>query len=486
MMKFVYSLLFCLFSFAVFAQQPAYQDFDVDSMATPQGSMDYLVAFLQTNLRKPVKAEAEGISRRVFVTGVVEPDGRITEVSLLKSLRPDLDREALRVFRLFNAWKPAKKRGVAVRQVVKIPVVFAANSPFQYVDGKRIDYYGPDLKPTTDSITAQYRQVMPIDSLGLPTGAMITYEKGRSRWKEISRLSLVRRNNAGTSASGKSTYQIGYQNADKQWVNQSLSYELTDDGVLVSKTRHGETYQTNSLTRYYDNGMVAVTSREETGRILTTSWYPNGQIHQIRFDAGQFGGKYKFERVESQWTPGGKQQVIDGNGDVVIESLQPSYADPSRQTRYVERGSYLDGKPQGVWTGQYEDGSFNYEEEYDRGKLQTGKSHKANRPDFTYTANEQLPEFPGGVGGITQFLNEHLVYPVDAHRSGQQGKVLVGFTVCTDGSLCDYDVIQRVSPSIDSEALRVVRKMSGKWKPGIQRGEPVRVRYSVPINFSLN
>jgi TonB family protein len=484
-MKSVCSLLFCFLSLASFAQQPVYQDFDVDSAATPRGGMDYLTLFLQTNLRKPIKAEAEGTSRRVFVTGIVEPDGRITEVNLLKSLRPDLDREALRVFRLFNAWKPAQKGGVAVRQVVKIPVVFAANLPFRYVDGKRIDYYGPDLKLTTDSVAAQYKQVMPIDSLGMPTGAMITYQRNRNSWKEVSRVSLVRRKNVGTSAPGKPTYQLGYQNEDKQWTNQSMSYELTDDGTLVSKTRHGETYQTSYSTRYYDTGMVAETSREETGRMLTTSWYPTGQIQQIRFDAGQFGTTYKFERVQSYWAPDGKQQVIDGNGDVVFESERPSYANPSKQTRYTERGSYLDGKPQGVWAGRYADGSFSYEETYDRGKLQTGTAHKANRPDLTYTSNEQLPEFAGGMSGLRQFLSENLAYPVDAQRSRQQGKVLVSFTVCTDGSLCDYDVIQRVSPSLDVEALRVVRKMSGKWKPGIQRGEPVRVRFSVPINFSL-
>lgn len=99
--------------------------------------------------------------------------------------------------------------------------------------------------------------------------------------------------------------------------------------------------------------------------------------------------------------------------------------------------------------------------------------------------HEQLPEFPGGMPGLGRFITENLRYPPDAQRAGQQGQVIVSFTVCTDGTLCDYEVLKSVSGLIDQEALRVVKRSSGKWKPGIQRGEPVRVKFNMPLNFTL-
>jgi TonB family protein len=482
-MKVVYCLCLCLVSFVAVCQQPIYKEFEVDSAALPRGGMDYINIFLQTNLRKPVQAESEGIGGRVLVQAVVEPDGHITEVKLLKSLRPDLDREALRVFRLFNAWKPAQKGGVAVRQLVMYPVVFARNAPFTYENGQRTDYYGADMKLTADAATATYKQVMPIDSMGIPNDDMLIYEQKGTKWSKVNRLTLVRQAVSEYSSSGKPVQRVGYKNAAGQWIYHV--YELTTDGQLISKTHYADNNTLAYPVRYHDNGAVAETSSDETGRILATSWYPNGQIRQIRFDQGQFDKRYKFERVQDYWRINGEHTVVDGNGKVTLESMRQSATDLAKQTRYIETGEYLDGKQQGLWSGYCEDGSFSYEELYDRGILQSGKSRRGNSSPVVYTTQEQLPEFPGGMPGLGTFLSRNLRYPVDAQKSGQQGQVIVSFVVCTDGTLCDYEVVKGVSSSINWEALRVVKAMSGKWKPGIQRGEPVRVKYNMPINFTL-
>jgi TonB family protein len=78
-----------------------------------------------------------------------------------------------------------------------------------------------------------------------------------------------------------------------------------------------------------------------------------------------------------------------------------------------------------------------------------------------------------------------MVYPEQASRAKVKGKVMLAFTVCEDGSLCDYVVEKGVAPSLDNEALRVVKKMSGKWQPGKLRGRNVRVRYRLPVNFDM-
>jgi protein TonB len=65
-----------------------------------------------------------------------------------------------------------------------------------------------------------------------------------------------------------------------------------------------------------------------------------------------------------------------------------------------------------------------------------------------------------------------------------QGKVIVQFVVNKDGTVVDPVVVRSVDPYLDKEALRVINSMP-KWKPGKQRGKPVRVRYTVPVTFRL-
>jgi periplasmic protein TonB len=97
---------------------------------------------------------------------------------------------------------------------------------------------------------------------------------------------------------------------------------------------------------------------------------------------------------------------------------------------------------------------------------------------------EDMPEFPGGDQALHKYLAESVKYPVIAQENGIQGRVYVKFVVNTDGSITDVEIARGVDPSLDREALRVVRDMP-KWKPGKQRGKPVRVSYTVPINFVL-
>jgi TonB family protein len=145
----------------------------------------------------------------------------------------------------------------------------------------------------------------------------------------------------------------------------------------------------------------------------------------------------------------------------------------------------VNGFKQGIWTGRYADGSHFYEELYDKGVCRQGKAITADSDTLTYTTPQQQPEFKGGMPGLGQFLSRNLRYPVEAQRARVQGRVFVSFVVCTDGTLCDYEVLKGLDPSIDQEAVRVVKAMSGYWKPGSQRGKKVRVKYNLPINFSL-
>ena len=98
---------------------------------------------------------------------------------------------------------------------------------------------------------------------------------------------------------------------------------------------------------------------------------------------------------------------------------------------------------------------------------------------------EEMPQFPGGAAKLLEFLSLNIKYPEDAAKAGTQGRVIATFVVEKDGSISDAHVVKSVSPSLDAEALRVLDAMPA-WTPGKQGGQPVRVKYTVPINFRLS
>ncbi len=99
-----------------------------------------------------------------------------------------------------------------------------------------------------------------------------------------------------------------------------------------------------------------------------------------------------------------------------------------------------------------------------------------------FVPSEDMPIFPGN---INKWISQNIKYPPLAADNGIQGKVYLKFVVEKDGSISNIEVIRGVDPSLDKEAVRVISKMP-KWKPGKQRGKPVRVSYNLPITFQLN
>ena len=97
---------------------------------------------------------------------------------------------------------------------------------------------------------------------------------------------------------------------------------------------------------------------------------------------------------------------------------------------------------------------------------------------------EDMPAFPGGMEAMIEYLSSNIKYPADAQKQKVDGRVLVNFVVEKDGSITEVNVVKPGFPSLDAEAVRVVKAMP-KWKPGYQRGQAVRVQFTMPINFSL-
>ena len=112
------------------------------------------------------------------------------------------------------------------------------------------------------------------------------------------------------------------------------------------------------------------------------------------------------------------------------------------------------------------------------------KVNKADN-DTVFQICEVMPEFPGGTEKFMAYLSENIKYPEEAKDKNISGRVFINFVVEKDGSVSNVKVMRSIGGGCDEEAVRVVKAMP-KWKPGMQRGKPVRVSYVLPVTFKLN
>ena len=105
-------------------------------------------------------------------------------------------------------------------------------------------------------------------------------------------------------------------------------------------------------------------------------------------------------------------------------------------------------------------------------------------PNKVFDVVEQMPQYPGGMPALFQYISKNIKYPAEAEKAGVQGRVIVTFVVEKDGNVSNAKVVKSINPTLDAEALRVVNGMPN-WNPGMQNGEPVRVKYTVPVTFRL-
>ena len=104
---------------------------------------------------------------------------------------------------------------------------------------------------------------------------------------------------------------------------------------------------------------------------------------------------------------------------------------------------------------------------------------------YDFVSIEKQPEFPGGISKFYGYLSKAIKYPPMAQENNVQGKVFLSFVVEKDGKLTDITVTRGLGSGTDEEAIRVL-KASPRWNPGIQNGKPVRVKYNINVNFTLN
>jgi len=218
----------------------------------------------------------------------------------------------------------------------------------------------------------------------------------------------------------------------------------------------------------------------EKGNILglVYDYNPNGKQYrtlEYKPDSKKLNPESE-EIVRDVYDSTGVQTVKDGNGHYVVFS--------NNYKTIKEEGNVKNGKREGIWKGTSNKGKTTFTEEYADGKFIKGTNTDENGHTINYTVKEALPSFKGGESGFGQYLGQSIRYPEASRNRGVQGRVILSFVVERDGSLTGIKILKSVSYDIDAEAIRVISQ-SPKWNPGVQHGIPVKVAYTMPINFAL-
>ena len=273
---------------------------------------------------------------------------------------------------------------------------------------------------------------------------------------------------------------------------QRYSFEdYSMDGTLKMKGYflHGQfSHKTGTHTEYYKNG-----NRKSKGTYLSDGndiigqkvngwyyWRENGLIQlEELYGLDKTTNTFK-EYTINVWDTAGIQKVVDGNGDCSFREEYLLSGDSIEEITFS--GSVKYGRIDGIWKGYYADGTLFCEETYNSEGLVRGKSYDRNGTSYTYNEVEVKPEFNGGDSARNSFLHKNMNYPLWEISEQTNGKVLVRIVIDKTGKVKDAKIMRPLSPSIDKEALRVV-KMLPDFKPGKLRGRTVSVNYDLPLVY---
>jgi len=187
--------------------------------------------------------------------------------------------------------------------------------------------------------------------------------------------------------------------------------------------------------------------------------------------------------------PSAPQQMIIVEDEIAVDNETDLIVNENTPSEVPTIGGVLQGVNAGAAASkQKRNAKASYTIQADeamRMQERNSNAEEAVGPDTTIYSNvEQKPEFPGGDEAFLKFIADNLHYPDSAKAKGIQGRVFVTFVVEFDGSISNVNILRGIGGGCDEEAVRVM-KMMPAWVPGMQRGEPVRVQYNLPIKFTL-
>ncbi len=231
-----------------------------------------------------------------------------------------------------------------------------------------------------------------------------------------------------------------------------------------------------TTTYYHKNGNVRLSANYYNGSLRgdVVSYYPDGKMQSIE----TYTMLHK-SALQDYWDSLGNQIIKEGTGFCRCVLGMPF------ENRNLEIGKMTGSYKDSVWIGLNDTGRKYYEEEYNNGELVKGFSVDDDGNQYEYTVMEEPAEYPGGIQEVYKHVSTRMQYPKEARKKGIEGKVFVEFVLEKDGSVTNVKVIKGIGGGCDEVAMDAISSLQ-KWKPGKQRGKPVRQRMVMPLIFKLS
>ncbi|GAB3926428.1 hypothetical protein GCM10028827_17390 [Mucilaginibacter myungsuensis] len=229
-----------------------------------------------------------------------------------------------------------------------------------------------------------------------------------------------------------------------------------------------------TIIEYHVNGNPKAVFNSNAGQLWgeAEAYYPNGKLY--------YSGKYTSSGIFQMYEKSrfDRQKMVEqGNGEFV--RYDPTFS------MIKERGYYKNGLRNGEWKSFADSGKVLLAA-YQDGLLKKGdRVNMGVNGDEVLTKSEKTAEYIGGLDAFYKLVERNLRYPEKARSNNIQGRVSVTFIIERDGAITDITVKSGIGSGCDEEAVRCIKLSSGNWQPGVQDGLPVRVRYTVPIGFTL-
>ena len=445
----------------------------VEQMPSFPGGQAALFQWLSSNIKYPVVAEENGVQGRVIVTFVVERDGSITDVKVVKSVDPSLDKEAKRVISSMPKWIPGKQNGNAVRVKYTVPVTFRLSTPSKKGAVGASLFTPENAMGRTSIVSAKYYVK---DNKVHQINYKLQYPKECPELEKICSKFLFEDSVSTTLQEATEKYTAKISGG-----KQNVNYNYTTPDVVHTFSMDIIANMPGKCASYFLNKMVK-DEQSDVNKSAKDQW---NLAYDFRHN--------KLLSIDDIMIPEAAEKIKEKAGGKKIHLLVSTI---SMVWGYLQEGNlkyfelrYADSP--GIYSDSFKDlvGRASFDSNMSRQSQnviqndQSGSSSTSIEGKVFDTV-EQMPSFPGGQAALFQWLSSNLKYPVVAEDNGVQGRVIVTFVVERDGSITDVKVVKSVDPSLDKEAVRLVKSMP-KWIPGKQKGEAVRVKYTVPVTFRL-
>ena len=435
----------------------------VQQMPTFQGGdLNAYRNWMQSQLQYPKEAKDKGIKGRVIFSFVVEKNGSVSNFDALQASDKILVDEVERVFKLTPKWEPGKQNGKEVRVKFTVPIVFTGDDVAVYnrvfSQGTPLSEISKDAESAVGEVSgrvidAKTKKPIP-DVILLINGAGVGTHSDASGRYSLKKL-----------PEGKYTFVascVGYKSVKKDFEVSSkksaeVNFELEEqavavDEIVVDKNKTATQSLSNVEKAKFEKGDI-IEMKSTTGESMWVRYIGDGSSALVLIDGKE--GKIDdidVDDVESFTVLKGEQATkIYGekgkNGVVLILTKKAAQSEPA-----VVKTQTTSAKPIG---------------------------------EEAFIKVESMPTFQGGdLNGYRNWVQSQLQYPKEAKDKGVQGRVIFSFVVEKDGSVSNFDALQAPDKILVEEIERVF-KLTPKWEPGKQNGKAVRVKYTVPIVFTL-